>query len=141
MFVTLYLQRGIFNNNKNAINVNKILFLGRVMQLTIPLFFIMFKVGFPCLDFFLCEFSFFEDWLEKYEHIIELGKSLPKIDESHKQDPNLIKGCQSKVWLHARYTDEKVVFSADSDAIITKGIVALLLRVFNLSFVFKQIFL
>ncbi|PID95369.1 MAG: Fe-S metabolism protein SufE [Bacteroidetes bacterium] len=77
------------------------------------------------------EFAFFEDWMERYEHIIELGKSLPKIDESHKIDANLISGCQSKVWLHSEVKEDTIVFTADSDAILTKGIVALLLRVFN----------
>ncbi|SEC53371.1 Cysteine desulfuration protein SufE [Tenacibaculum sp. MAR_2009_124] len=77
------------------------------------------------------EFSMFEDWMERYEYIIELGKSLPLIDDSYKLDENLIKGCQSKVWLHSELNDNKVQFSADSDAILTKGIVALLLRVFS----------
>lgn len=77
------------------------------------------------------EFSMFEDWMERYEHIIDLGKSLPLIDETYKIDQNLIKGCQSKVWLHSELVDGKLVFTADSDAILTKGIVALLLRVFN----------
>lgn len=74
------------------------------------------------------EFAFFEDWMQKYEHIIELGKELPLIDESQKIDDNLIKGCQSRVWLHAKYEDGKVEFTADSDAIITKGLVALVIR-------------
>jgi len=77
------------------------------------------------------EFSFFEDWMEKYEHIIELGKSLPLIDPSFKSDDLLIKGCQSKVWLHAELQNGKVIFTADSDAIITKGIIAILIRVFS----------
>ena len=77
------------------------------------------------------EFSMFEDWMERYEYIIELGKSLPIIDDSYKLDENLIKGCQSKVWLYSELIDQKVQFSADSDAILTKGIVALLLRVFS----------
>ena len=77
------------------------------------------------------EFSMFEDWMERYEYIIDLGKSLPLIDETYKIDQNLIKGCQSKVWLHSELQDGKLVFTADSDAILTKGIVALLLRVFN----------
>ena len=77
------------------------------------------------------EFSFFEDWMERYEYIIELGKSLPLIDAQYKTDENLIKGCQSKVWLHSDLQDGKVVFTADGDAILTKGIVALLLRVFS----------
>lgn len=77
------------------------------------------------------EFSMFEDWMERYEYIIELGKSLPLIDESFKKDENLIVGCQSKVWLHSEIKGNNLQFTADSDAILTKGIVALLLRVFN----------
>ena len=77
------------------------------------------------------EFSFFQDWMQRYEYIIELGKSLPLIDEKYKLDENLIKGCQSKVWLHSEMDGDKITFSADSDAILTKGIVALLLRVFS----------
>ena len=77
------------------------------------------------------EFSMFDDWMERYEYIIELGKSLPIIDEQYKTDDNLIVGCQSKVWLHAELKDEKVIYSSDSDAILTKGIIALLLRVFT----------
>lgn len=77
------------------------------------------------------EFSLFDDWMDKYEHLIELGKSLPLIDASHKKDDKLIKGCQSKVWLHAEMDSDKVLFTADSDAIITKGIIAVLIRVFS----------
>lgn len=77
------------------------------------------------------EFSMFDDWIERYEYIIELGKSVPLIDEEFKTDDNIIKGCQSKVWLHASLKEGKIVFTADSDAILTKGIVALLLRVFS----------
>jgi len=77
------------------------------------------------------EFSMFEDWMERYEYIIDLGKSLPLIDEAYKLDENLIKGCQSKVWMYSEVENDKVVFTADSDAILTKGIVALLLRVFS----------
>jgi cysteine desulfuration protein SufE len=77
------------------------------------------------------EFSMFDDWMQKYEYMIDLGKSLPLIDESLKTDDKLIKGCQSKVWLHSEINDGKVVFTADSDAIITKGIVAILIRVFS----------
>jgi len=77
------------------------------------------------------EFSMFDDWMERYEYIIELGKSLPLIDETFKKDENLIVGCQSKVWLHSEIEDQKITFTADSDAILTKGIVAILLRVFN----------
>ena len=77
------------------------------------------------------EFEMFEDWMQRYEYMIELGKSLPLIDEQYKTEENLIKGCQSKVWVHAALEGEKVVFTADSDAIITKGIVAILIRVFS----------
>ena len=77
------------------------------------------------------EFSMFEDWMERYEHIIDLGKSLPIIDEAFKVDENLIKGCQSKVWLHSELKNDTLSFTAESDAILTAGIVGLLLRVFN----------
>ena len=77
------------------------------------------------------EFSMFEDWMERYEYMIELGKSLPLINEQFKLDENLIVGCQSKVWLHSEIEGDKLKFTADSDAILTKGIVAILLRVFN----------
>ncbi len=77
------------------------------------------------------EFSFFENWMERYEHLIELGKSLPLIDLKNKTDDNIIKGCQSKVWMFAELKKNKLKFTADSDAIITKGIIALLIRVFS----------
>jgi cysteine desulfuration protein SufE len=77
------------------------------------------------------EFSLFDDWMQRYEYLIELGKSLPLIDEEHKKDENLIKGCQSQVWVHADLKDNRVVFTADSDAIITKGIIALMVRVLS----------
>ncbi len=77
------------------------------------------------------EFLMFDDWMERYEYIIELGKSLPLIEEQYKLDENLIKGCQSKVWLHSEIDNDKLRFTADSDAILTKGIVALLLRVYS----------
>ena len=77
------------------------------------------------------EFSLFEDWMQRYEYMIELGKSIDLIDPSKKIDSNLIKGCQSKVWVHANMNDNKVVFTADSDAIITKGIIAILIRTFS----------
>lgn len=77
------------------------------------------------------EFSLFEDWMQRYEYMIELGKSLPLIDPQHKTEDNIIKGCQSKVWVHADFSEEKLVFTADSDAIITKGIIAILIRVFS----------
>ena len=77
------------------------------------------------------EFSLFDDWMQRYEYMIELGKSLPLIDTQYKTDQNIIKGCQSKVWVHADMVDEKVIFTADSDAIITKGIIAILIRAFS----------
>ena len=77
------------------------------------------------------EFSSFEDWMQRYEYMIELGKSLPLIHSEFKTEENIIKGCQSKVWIHAELDQEQLVFSADSDAIITKGIIALLIRVFS----------
>ena len=77
------------------------------------------------------EFSLFDDWMDKYNYLIEMGKSIPIIDESYKTDQYVITGCQSKVWLHAEYRDGKIFFSADSDAIITKGIVSLLIRVLS----------
>ena len=77
------------------------------------------------------EFSMFEDWEERYQYMIDLGKTLPLIDETHKTEDNIIKGCQSKVWVHANMNDDKVEFTADSDAIITKGIIAILIRVFS----------
>ncbi|MGY6649657.1 SufE family protein [Wenyingzhuangia sp. IMCC45574] len=77
------------------------------------------------------EFAMFDDWMQRYEYMIELGKSIPVIEEQYKTDTNLIKGCQSKVWLHSELVDNKIHFTADSDAIITKGIIAVLLRVFN----------
>lgn len=77
------------------------------------------------------EFSMFDDWMQRYEYMIELGKSLPKIEEQYKTDDHLIKGCQSRVWVHADLEDGNVVFTADSDAIITKGIIAILIRAFS----------
>jgi len=78
------------------------------------------------------EFEMFPDWMEKYEHIIEIGRELDAIDEKYKVDENLIKGCQSRVWLAAGLNEEgKVIFTADSDAIITKGLVALMIRVLS----------
>lgn len=77
------------------------------------------------------EFSIFEDWMDKYNYLIELGRECPIIEEKDKKDNNLIKGCQSKVWVSAEIIDGKMVIKADSDAVITKGIVTLLLRVFN----------
>lgn len=77
------------------------------------------------------EFSLFDDWMQRYEYMIELGKSLPLIDDQYKTEVNIIKGCQSKVWVHAEMKDGKIIFTADSDAIITKGIIAILIRVFS----------
>lgn len=77
------------------------------------------------------EFSMFDDWMQRYEFIIDLGKNLPLIKEELKTDDNLIKGCQSKVWLHGELEDDKVIFTADSDAILTKGIIAILIRAFS----------
>jgi cysteine desulfuration protein SufE len=77
------------------------------------------------------DFSYYEDWMEKYEHIIQLGKELPLIEEQYKKEENLIRGCQSRVWLHADYKDGKVVFTADSDAIITKGLIGLMISVLS----------
>ncbi len=77
------------------------------------------------------EFSMFEDWMDKYEYLISLGKELPLIEESKKVEENIIKGCQSRVWLDAQLQDGKIYFTADSDAIITKGIIALMIRVLS----------
>ena len=77
------------------------------------------------------EFSMFDDWEERYQYMIDLGKTLPLIDEDYKTEDNIIKGCQSKVWVHAELEKEKLVFTADSDAIITKGIIAILIRTFS----------
>ena len=77
------------------------------------------------------EFSMFDDWMQRYEYIIELGKSHPLIKEEYKTEENLIKGCQSKVWLQGEQKDDKIVFTADSDAILTKGIIAILIRAFS----------
>ena len=77
------------------------------------------------------DFSFFEDWTQRYEYMIELSKGLEKMDEQMKNDQNIIKGCQSKVWLHAELNEGKIKFLADSEAIITRGIIAILLTIFN----------
>jgi len=77
------------------------------------------------------EFSVFDDWMDKYNYLIELSRELPQIDPKFKTNQNLIEGCQSKVWLNAEMNGELIHFSADSDAIITKGIIALLIRVLN----------
>lgn len=77
------------------------------------------------------EFSIFEDWLDKYNYLIELGNELPELDPEYKTNENLINGCQSKVWLHADLEDGRMAFKADSDAIIVRGIVALLIKLLN----------
>jgi cysteine desulfuration protein SufE len=77
------------------------------------------------------EFSMFDDWMQRYEYIIDLGRGLPLIDEQYKTEDNIIKGCQSKVWVHAEMIGDKIVFTADSDAILTKGIIAVLIRAFS----------
>lgn len=79
----------------------------------------------------VAEFALFDDWMQRYEYMIELGKSLPLIAPEYKTDDQIIKGCQSKVWVHAELAEDKIVFTADSDAIITKGIIAILIRVFS----------
>ncbi len=77
------------------------------------------------------EFSLLDDWLQRYEHLIQLGKHLPLLDERYKTDEYLIKGCQSRVWLHADLRDGKMQFEADSDSVLTKGMIALLVRAFS----------
>ena len=77
------------------------------------------------------EFAMFDDWMQRYEYMIDLGKSLPLINEQYKTEDYIIKGCQSKVWVHADMEDETIHFTADSDAIITKGIIAILIRAFS----------
>ena len=79
----------------------------------------------------LDEFSMFDDWEERYQYMIDLGKSLPLIQEEYKTDDNIIKGCQSKVWLKGELNNGNIVFTADSDAILTKGIIAILIRTFS----------
>lgn len=82
-------------------------------------------------DEIIDEFSMFDDWEERYQYVIDLGNSLPLVEEQYKTDENIIKGCQSKVWLHGEQQDGTIVFTADSDAILTKGIIAILIRVFS----------
>ena len=82
-------------------------------------------------DEIVAEFSMFDDWMQRYEYIIDLGKSLPLIDEQYKTEENIIKGCQSKVWVHAEQNGDKIIFTAASDAILTKGIIAILIRAFS----------
>ncbi|MCB0635023.1 MAG: SufE family protein [Lewinella sp.] len=82
-------------------------------------------------DEIIDEFGLFEDWMDKYDLLIDLGKRLPLIDDQYKDEDHLIKGCQSRVWLHAGLDGDMVKFTADSDAIITRGIIALLIRVLS----------
>lgn len=82
-------------------------------------------------DEIIADFELFGDWMDKYEYIIQLGKDLPLILSQYKIDENLIRGCQSKVWLHADYTDGIMTFTADSDAVITKGLVSLVIKVLS----------
>jgi len=82
-------------------------------------------------DEIIADFELFGDWMDKYEYIIQLGKELPLIDDKYKTEENLIKGCQSRVWLHADYREGKLFFTADSDAVITKGLVSLVIKVLS----------
>lgn len=82
-------------------------------------------------DELISDFSLMENWMDKYEYIIQLGKELPLIDEKYKVPENLIKGCQSQVWLHTDLIDGKLVFTADSDAVITKGLISLMVTVLS----------
>jgi cysteine desulfuration protein SufE len=82
-------------------------------------------------DEIIADFEYLTNWDDKYEYIIQLGKELPLIDSQYKKEENLIKGCQSRVWLHAEYRDGKLFFTADSDAIITKGLVSLIIKVLS----------
>ena len=77
------------------------------------------------------DFAMFDNWMQKYEYLIDLGKELNPIDKKYKTEDNLIKGCQSRVWLHVEYTDGRIIYTADSEAIMTKGIVALLINVLS----------
>ena len=77
------------------------------------------------------DFAMFDDWIQKYEYLIDLGKELSPVEEQYKTEDNLIKGCQSRVWLHAEHTNGKIIYTADSDAIMTKGIVAILINVLS----------
>ena len=82
-------------------------------------------------DQIINEFDFFQDWSEKYQYLIDLGKNLPEYNDNYRIDSNLIRGCQSKVWLNSSFDNNIVIFEADSDAIISKGIISLLIRVFS----------
>ena len=77
------------------------------------------------------EFLMFDDWMQRYEYIIDLGKGLPLINEKYKTEDNIISGCQSKVWVHAEQNEDRIIFTADSDAILTKGIIAILIRAYS----------
>lgn len=77
------------------------------------------------------EFDFFDDWSEKYQYLIDLGKNLPNFNQINRVEENLVKGCQSNVWLHAEIIDDKIIYTADSDAIISKGIISILISVFS----------
>ena len=77
------------------------------------------------------DFNQFDEWLDKYEYLIDLGKDLAPLDEKYKTDENLIKGCQSRVWVHSEVVNGKIVFTADSDAIITKGMISLLIKIYS----------
>jgi len=82
-------------------------------------------------DEIIADFEFFGGWEDKYEYIIQMGKELPPLEEQYKKEENLIRGCQSRVWLHAEQTDGKLIFTADSDAVITKGLVSMVIRVLS----------
>jgi cysteine desulfuration protein SufE len=77
------------------------------------------------------EFSLFDSWEDKYEYLIDMGKKLPKLDDAHKKDENKIRGCQSTVWMVSEYKDGKIYYQADSDAMIVKGLISMLIRVFS----------
>jgi cysteine desulfuration protein SufE len=82
-------------------------------------------------DEIIADFEYLTNWDDKYEYIIQLGKELPLIDAQYKTDENLIKGCQSRVWLHADFSEGKLQFTADSDAVITKGLISMMIKVLN----------
>ncbi len=77
------------------------------------------------------DFTLFDNWEDKYAYIIEMGKKLDPLDESHKTDENIVKGCQSQVWLHTDFQDDKVIFAGDSDAVIVKGLISMLIQVLS----------
>ncbi len=89
------------------------------------------QTTFQAQDRIVREFNLFQDWTERYDHLIRLGKKLPPINEAHRVEENKVHGCQSQVWLHAALQGDRVHFEADSDALIVKGLIALLLRVYN----------